>query len=90
MSNSSGFAGSSDVQTSTANVQILPEKTVFRRLNFNNTQACHVKINGSDPIVVPANLGLKFDYNDPPIKTFEIVESGISFTWNGTYRYSYS
>jgi hypothetical protein len=55
----SGVLGSPNIQTSTANQEIVPVPPVewsntkysIYKLNFYNMGDCHMKINGGDPIL---------------------------------------
>lgn len=84
------FKGSADLQTSTANQEIIPTSPAdwtigyqFSKFSFVNDQDCHVKINGGDSIFVRANQGIEHDNEKDPIKSFVIVESAITFNWVG-------
>ena len=87
----SAYKGSSDKLTSTELVDILAEATIkpFYVFSFINTEAWHVKINGSDPIFLDAGQGFDLESRPaiseqiPPINSFMIVESGISYQWIG-------
>jgi len=88
--------GSSQILTSTSNMEILPEKPQgqtynyeFYVLSFMNDQACTVKINGSEPIYLRAGQGFNFEsknyYDNVSITSFVIVEVGINFNWVGLH-----
>lgn len=90
----SGFIGTPSVQTSTANHDVIsdvpnpdPHKTttVLYKFSFLNQADCSVKINGGDPIFIPANKGWNTEVYDATITSFVIVESGISYNWAGSY-----
>lgn len=83
-----GYDGGSG--TSTANQQIIinPTDWTFYDLyefSFMNEQACTVRVNGSNPIPCPANVGFEISENDAPLTSFVIIESGIAFVWRGKY-----
>ena len=85
----SGFTGSTDVEVSASeNHEILIKNSgiPLQKFGFLNYSACHVKINGSDPIYLAAGQGFSTDVNDSPIKSFVIVEANVRYNWVGTYR----
>lgn len=83
----SGYIGSSNLQTSVANEEIIPSppQGQYRyncyTFSFMNDQACSVVINNSSSIYLRANQGFNMDENDAPIISFKIVENGITFNW---------
>lgn len=87
-----GYIGSSNLQTSTANQEIIPSPPSHWTLGYNcyklsffNSQDCTVKINNLDPIYLQANQGFEMDKEDSPITSFVIIESGVGFNWIGAY-----
>jgi hypothetical protein len=87
-----GYLGSSSLQTSTANAEILPSSpsdwTIpynFYKFSFKNDQDCHIIINGGNQIFIRANQGFEMDEMDKPITSFKIAESSITYNWVGTY-----
>jgi hypothetical protein len=90
--NGVGYIGSSDLQTSTTNQEIVSSSpsgwTIpfkLYKMSFLNNQDCHVKINGGDQIFLSAGQGFEMNENDAPIQSFIIVESGITFNFMGAY-----
>jgi len=82
--NMSQFMGSSDLQTSTPNQELIvlsASYESFRKFSFLNDQSCHVKINNSDPIFFRASQGFDADKKDYLIGSFIIVEGGITFNF---------
>lgn len=85
------FIGSSTVEVSTANHEVVPntpeswtyDKYFFKSFSFINKDECTVKINGSEPILLEAEQG--FDSNGIEIRSFIIVESDIRFTFIGAF-----
>lgn len=86
------FGASGASLTSTANKEIIQQhkkggdsddKIIAVKFFFENTQACTVKINGADAIGIPAGEGFAIDETYPPIATFVIVESGITYSYYG-------
>jgi hypothetical protein len=76
--------------TSTANQELITTPSgwtniAFYKFSFYNDQACNVKINGSGSIPLRAGQGFESGIEDAKIKSFVIVESGISFNWIGAY-----
>lgn len=81
------YFGSSSIQTSVANQELVPTKpedhTVsyhFKKLSFDNTQECNVLVNEKN-IYLKAGQGFESGYDDPLIYSFKIVQSGIEFNW---------
>lgn len=94
MSNRIGtnFIGSSDLETSVANQEIIPDApeswTIgykFYKFEFVNDQICHIKINNGDAIYLRASQGFNSNEIDGKIESFKIVENDITFTWIGYY-----
>ena len=73
------FEGSSDLQTSVANTEILTSAVRYTDFQFLNDLACHVLINNGNPIYLRANQG----FTASVINSLKVVESGISFNWIG-------
>jgi hypothetical protein len=88
-----GYVGSSNLQTSVANQEIisLPPVTwyyktyLFYKFEFFNDQDCHIIINNTTPIFVRALQGFSSCTPDNGISSFKIVEDGITFNWVGEY-----
>jgi hypothetical protein len=89
-----GYLGSSDLQVSTVNMEVIPDAVALRgwtqgyalyKFEFSNSSACHVKINGGSPIFLKAGQGFSMDEGDKEITSFVIVESNITFNWAGAY-----
>lgn len=94
--NASGYLGSPELQTSTANQELIPLADAswtsgykFRKLSFDNEQECTVKIidkhDKESTHFLKAGYGFEVSYLDPAIKSFVIVEAGINFIWSATY-----
>lgn len=89
----SAYVGSPNKLTSTANQEIVQQHKPsgwtmamkFYKFSFMNYQDCHVRINGSDPIFLAANQGFEMNEVDALIKTFEIIDSGIEYSYIGAY-----
>lgn len=85
----SGYIGSSELQTSIANQEIIPTRENGRPYNcykfaFMNDQACTILINKSiTPILLRSGQGFSISEIDSPIHSFKIVESGITFNFIG-------
>lgn len=83
----SGYKGSSSVQVSVANADIIPlmangKPYNFYKFSFNNIGSdCHISINGGDWILLRANQGFNCDIHDLPIYSFKIQESDINFNF---------
>lgn len=92
MNRSSGYLGSSEIQTSKANHEIIPNSpsnwTVgysLKKFSFDNSDECTVIINKDARIFLKAGQGFEIGYQDTPIHSFVIVESGVKFNWIGGY-----
>ncbi|MNB93171.1 hypothetical protein D3C75_402900 [compost metagenome] len=86
MNLSSGYCGSSDIVSSVAGVEIIPEGVVLKKFSVVNYSQCHIKVNNSEPIYLASEQGFNCDNFDTPIKSFIIMESGINFNWAGSFR----
>lgn len=87
-----GYLGSSGIETSTSNQEVIPAKPVgqtvdyvFRKFAFYNIEATQVIINNGDPIYLDERQGFSIDVLDAPIKSFKIVSSGVKYNWIGMY-----
>lgn len=88
----SGYIGSTEVQVSTANQEVVPPKEEgwthgynFYKFAFYNDQDCSVKINNKNTIFLRATQGFSMDQVDSPIFSFVIIEPNISYNFIGTY-----
>lgn len=88
-----GYIGSDKLETtSTPNTEVIPEPPSnwtngysLYKFAFLNNQDCTIKINGGDPIFLRANQGFNMDRIDQPIKSFVVVEEGITYNWIGAW-----
>jgi hypothetical protein len=88
----SGYLGSSQIETSVANQEIVPSPPVnwtlsfaLYKFSFVNRESCHVVINNGNSIFLDANQGFDMAEIDVPIRSFKVVEAGINFNWLGAY-----
>lgn len=89
----SGYIGSSSLQTSTANQEIIPAPTNSNwthgynlyKFEYANDQSCTVKINNDEEIFLRAGQGFKMDHMDSPIWSFVVKEAGVTFNFVGAY-----
>ncbi len=88
----SGFKGTSQIETSIANQELIstlkPDGwTLFQMysMTFKNYTPCTVKINGGDPIFLDKGDGFVTSHVDTPIYSFVIVEAGVQYTFVGGY-----
>lgn len=93
MAKSGGYFSSGGIKTTSVdNEEVIPSppadwrnvKYNFKKFSFENEQACNVKINGSDEIYLKEGYGFDVGYDDPPIRSLVIVESGIEYQWFAT------
>ena len=90
-----GYAGSSNVLTSTANQELVPstlypgtchsQKNYFCEFYFYNNADCHIKVNGSGSIYLKAGQNFEMDETNPMISSFIIVDANVSFSWVGVF-----
>ena len=88
-----GYLGSAKLETSTANLDIIPAKPAKWTLGYNcykfsfmnPDKACTVKINGGNPIFIDAGVGFNMDQYDAPIRSFVIIEPDIKYWYIATY-----
>lgn len=79
----SEFYGTSQIEVSNSNEEVIPKNTIFYKFSFLNEEDCTVKINGSDPIFLRAGIGFSTNQVDSEINSFVVVESGIEYFWIG-------
>lgn len=85
------YMGSESILTSVANEEIIPEtpsnwtseRYYYYRFDFMNLSDCTIIINNGGKIFLPAGCGYSINENTPVIRSFKIVESGVSFHWSG-------
>ena len=71
--------GSSALQTSTANTEIIPTGLVILNFALMNDQNCNVIINGGDSIFIRASQGIFID----KVSSCKITTSAVTFNWIG-------
>ena len=88
----SGFKGTSKIETSTANQELIPEKPYgwtigykFKSFSFFNDQECHIIVNNGEPLFLRAGMGFNSTTDNQSITSFVIVEEGISYNWIGAF-----
>jgi hypothetical protein len=86
----SGYKGSSALQTSVANQEILPAKPTgwtipysFYKFSFKCKEDCTIIVNGEE-IFWEAGV-FEISETDAPITSFKIKQTGIHFTWVGAF-----
>lgn len=89
----SGYLGSSILQTSVANEEIIPfpptnRSTPYKiqKLGLMNEADCTILINNKTKIFLKAGQGFSTTVEDQPITSLKIIESGVKFNWVGGYR----
>lgn len=85
MRSGSNFTGSSEVQTSVANEEIIPKDKRIYKFSIAVTENCTASINGSDPIFIAGGSGFSTNQVDAIISSFKILEDGKEFYWIGGY-----
>ena len=91
-----GYFGTSSVQTSVANADIIQSfkpssfttaiNFAAYKFTFANQAACTILINDSIvPIYLDANQGFDIGVEDAPIYSFKIVQGGIAYNCVGAY-----
>ena len=88
----SGYIGSSALETSVANAEIIPSAPAIwtqgykiYKFAFYNTEACSIKINNGDAIYLRAGQGISIDQNDKMIENFCICENNIHYNYIAGY-----
>jgi hypothetical protein len=71
--------GSSALQTSVANAEIIPTGKTIINFKLMNDQVCTISINGATAVYVRANQGMEI----PVVTSCKIVENNITFNWIG-------
>lgn len=79
--NSATLYGSSDLQTSTAGVEIIPPNAVVANFNIAVQAECHIIVNEGTPVYMRANQITAME--NGTVFSCKIVESGIPFNWIG-------
>ena len=74
--------GSTALQTSTADLEILPANTALINFELMNDQLCTIAVNGGTPIYLRALQGIHIDVAN----SIKIHEAGITFNWIGVVR----
>lgn len=83
LGNHENYVGSNNLQTSTANQELVPSgMSRLDDFDFCNYQDVHVVINGGSAIYVKANQGVNIN----SIFSFKVVEAGIEFNWMAVQR----
>lgn len=91
-----GYINTSDIQTSTANQNILniPAGTKIYKIKFTNFQDCHIIIEWvesgqtkTSTCFLRAYEGWGINVGDMPITAIKIVENSIQYTYQGYYTY---
>ena len=78
------FSGSSQIETSKAGENIIPDNMSFYKYSFMNPeQNCTVSINESEPIFLQAGMGFTMDQVDARIHSFRVLENDIRYFWVG-------
>jgi hypothetical protein len=86
MQEGNGYFGSSALETSVANAELIPTKPAdwtqgysVKKLSFMNNSDCTLIINGGDPIFIRGYQGFSTDYNDKYITSLKIGENGVVY-----------
>lgn len=96
-----GYFGTPDlVCTETVNENIIEKYNPFASDNikievitfdFHTNDDCHVLINDNmTPIFIPQGEKIIINENNPRIKKFVIMESGVDYCFRGTYIVDFS
>lgn len=57
----------------------------FEKFSFYNETECNVIVNYKHPITLSAGTGFEIGYQDVPIESFVIVESGTPYEFIATF-----
>lgn len=90
---SNGFLGSNEIKTSITNQEVVPaspegwtrDRYLLYKLSFINYDPCRISINGGNPIHLNSEQGFESSIEDAKIDSFVIVDSGVRFSWIGSY-----
>jgi len=77
----SQFIGSSEIETSVANEEIVTQ-TCYK-FSIVPQEDCTASINGSEPIFLKGGVGFSTNQVDAIINSFKILEDGIPYFWIG-------
>lgn len=87
----SEYMGSSKIETSVGNREILPKSPAhwtmvhrFYKLSIMNYSDCTLIVNDTE-LFLKANQGFNSDKNDASITSLKIKESGVEYNWIGAY-----
>jgi len=72
--------GSSELQTSISNEEIIPSGSRYTDFSLYNDQDCHISINGGNYIFLRASQGLELYV----VSSLKIQEDNINFNWLAT------
>lgn len=89
----SGYLGSSALQISTANQELVPSPPASWTTNYklykfsfdNENQECTIRINSQTTLFLKAGQGFEMERGDAPIFSFVVIEAGIDFTFIGAF-----
>jgi len=71
--------GSPSLQTSVAEVEIIPAKARIINFELLNDQVCTISINNQTPVYIRANQGISISVVD----SCKIMENNITYNWIG-------
>ncbi len=73
------FAGSSDLEISVGEAEILPSGESYINFQLYNDGDCHISINGGDYIFIRAKQGIDISR----AMSIKIYEDSITYNWIG-------
>lgn len=79
----STIKGSSAIQISIADEDVLLDQGSFYKFSMMNEEDAIVSINGSEPIFLKGGMGFSTSRIDAEIYSFIFLEEGISYFWIG-------
>lgn len=92
MARGSGFLGTSKLEVSTANQELIPNAPSNWTMGYSaynfifmNSEECTVKINNTTRIFLRARQGFGTGDSDPLITSFIIETAGVSYNFAATY-----
>lgn len=92
MKRGTGYLGSKQIETSTENMEVIPESPIswtipysLYKFSFRNYDPCSVVINNETEIYLDTGDGFEMAETDKPITSFIIVQPGVRYNWRGGY-----
>jgi hypothetical protein len=79
----SEYIGSSDIETSIADTEVIPSGKTLYKFSMKILQEAHISINNGTPIYMAANSKFETSVEDEWLYSLKFSESGIKYHWVG-------